>query len=42
MFDGTPRIATIREIEQFYRNIDDMNLEKLFADSWAVLVERDS
>lgn len=42
MFDGTPRIATIREIEQFCRNIDNTGLEKLFADSWAVPVERDS
>jgi hypothetical protein len=42
MFDGTPRIATVREIEQFCRNIDNVALEKLFADSWAVRVERDS
>ena len=42
MFDGTPRIATIREIEQFCRNIDNMGLKKLFADSWTVLVKHDS
>lgn len=42
MFDDTPRIATIREIEQFCRNIDNVALEKLIADSWTVRVERDS
>jgi len=41
MCDGTPRIATVREIEQFCRNIDNVGLEKLFADSWIVLVKHE-
>lgn len=42
MFDGTPRIATIREIQHFCSGIDDMALQRLYSDPWMVMCERQS
>lgn len=38
MDDGTPRIMTVREIEEFCRNIDSISLGKLLYDPWIVAV----
>lgn len=39
IFDGTPRIATMKEIKQFCRNIDNMGVKRLFSDPWIVTIE---
>jgi hypothetical protein len=36
MEDGTPRIATVSEIRQFFQTIDDTKAEKLLRDHWIV------
>jgi hypothetical protein len=41
MEDGTPRIATIREIEQFCRSIDNNKATELLSDPWVVGVTND-
>ena len=38
MADTTPRIATVRELEQFFRSIDKVKLKKLLSDPWVVLI----
>jgi len=41
MKDGTPRIATMKEIEQFCRSIDDAKSNKLLSDPWCVRIPHD-
>ena len=36
MEDGTPRIATMREIEQFCKSIDNIKATELLSDPWVV------
>lgn len=40
--DGTPRIATMQEIEQFFKSIDDFKAHKLLLDPWTVQIPLDS
>jgi len=39
--NGTPRIATLREIEELCRNIDNAKAKKLLQDPWIVLIPDD-
>ncbi len=41
MKDGTPRIATMREIEQFCKSIDNSKAKELFSDPWMVGIPDD-
>ena len=36
MEDGTPRIATMREIEQFFKSIDNSKTTELLSDPWVI------
>lgn len=38
MTDGTPRIATIKEIEQFCRSLGGSRIKKLLSDQWIVSI----
>ena len=41
MEDGTPRIATMREIEQFCNGISDAKATELLLDPWMVIIPDD-
>ncbi len=41
LVDGTPRLATLREIEQFCRNLGARKVRKLFSDPWTVPISDD-
>jgi hypothetical protein len=40
MFDGTPRIATIKEIQQFCSKIDNTVLQSMYSDPWMVICDK--
>jgi hypothetical protein len=41
MNDGNPRIATVQEIESFFRSLDDIKAQVLLSDPWMVRISAD-